>query len=62
LSEYKFAVDLQSRMITAREDGREEGIEIGTVKGRELERQDMLALLRQQGYDTAELERQLAGS
>jgi predicted transposase/invertase (TIGR01784 family) len=51
LSEYKFVVDLQSRMITAEEDG----FERGTVKGRD----QVLDLLKQQGYNTAEIERQL---
>jgi DNA-binding NarL/FixJ family response regulator len=57
LSEYKFAMDLQDRMITAREEGREEGIELGTTKGQS----QVLDLLRQ-GYSVDEIERRLARS
>jgi predicted transposase/invertase (TIGR01784 family) len=56
LSEYKFMVDLQSRVLTARD----EGIELGTTKGIELERNRVLDLL-DQGLSAAELKRQLAG-
>ncbi|MDR3171816.1 MAG: hypothetical protein LBU17_09350 [Treponema sp.] len=49
MSEYKFAVDLQDKMITAREEGREE------------ERNLILDLMRQ-GYSADEIERRLAGS
>jgi hypothetical protein len=69
LSEYKFMVDLQSRVLTARD----EGIEIGTKKGREIgttkgveigmvKGQNQVLDLMKQGYSAAEIERQLAGS
>ncbi|MDR3170872.1 MAG: hypothetical protein LBU17_04495, partial [Treponema sp.] len=65
LSEYKFAMDLQDRMITAREEGWEEGIELGTAKGIELGttrgQSQVLDLLRQ-GLSADEIERRLAGS
>jgi predicted transposase/invertase (TIGR01784 family) len=52
LSEYKFVVDLQSRMIDAREDGREDG--------REEEWAWVLDLMKQ-GLSVAEIERRRAG-
>jgi hypothetical protein len=66
LSEYKYEMDLQDRMITAREEGVElgtaigtaKGIELGTEKGIELERNRVLNLLKQ-GLSIAEIERQL---
>jgi hypothetical protein len=64
LSEYKFAVDLQSRVLTARDEGIEigttKGVEIGTTKGIEIERNRVLDLL-DQGLSAVEIRRQLAG-
>jgi flagellar biosynthesis/type III secretory pathway protein FliH len=63
LSEYKFEADLQSRILTAYDDGYDEGlkkgidecVKIGIVKGR-----NQVLDLMKQGYSAAEIRRQLA--
>jgi hypothetical protein len=52
LSEYKFAADLQSRVLTAYDDGMEKG----EVKG-----QNKILDLMDQGLSAAEIRQQLAG-
>jgi predicted transposase YdaD len=46
LSEYKFQMDWQSKMVHAKREGRKEGLEIGERKGRQEGRQEIIDMLK----------------
>ena len=58
MSEYKYAVDLQSKLVTAKRKGIEEGIQEGIAKGKK-ELQNYILDLIEQGFTREEIKKKL---
>jgi predicted transposase YdaD len=58
MKEYKYAMDLQDKMVTARREGRDEGRQEGRQEERQESRARFLAMVKQ-GLSAEEIERLL---